>query len=385
MNVLIVASTSLWLSWNFEPLVVAALLAIAAGYLYAARAALGRRPGAPAIKRAQLASFATGWTLLALALVSPLHALGMSYLLTAHMAQHMLLTVVAPPLLLLGIPAWMIEPLFRGRAVGWLASWLTYPAVAYGLYYANIWLWHVPALFDAQPPAAVGITLRLVDAAVVLGALLLIALVLLPRLWRASPWPALRRVPLWLVSAVGLCAVVLILALSSSTSLSAPAFQPHNPLHLLMAALFFGTAIVYWMPVLSPIGAPVRRLSLGASMLYLFVSTQPMMALGALLTFAPQPLYTVYAGAPLILGFTRLGDQQLAGLIMWLLMDVPLLLGISILFFRWMNHQELTARAAAGEYDEIAEPEADLHGAPVGEVGEVGEAAPTMQTMQTMQ
>lgn len=366
---LIFASVSLWLSWSFEPFVVAALMAMAFGYLYAAWPALSQRPDAPTISHAQLAYFAAGWVLLTLALVSPLNVLGMSYLLTAHMLQHLLLTVVAPPLLLLGIPEWMIAPLFRRRWAWRLARWLTYPAVAYGLYYATIWLWHLPALFDAEAPAMVGILSRIADSAIVLGGLALGALVLLPRLWRACPWRVCRGVPLWLVSAAGLCVIVLGVDLSPGIAAWGPAFQPHNPLHLLMTALFFGTAIVYWMPVLSPIAAPVRRLSFGASMLYLFVSTQPMMALGALLTFAPQPLYTTYAGAPLLFGFTRLGDQQLAGLIMWLLMDIPLLLGISILFFRWMNDQELTARAAAGEFDEIAEAAAGVHDGGYGQSG----------------
>jgi putative membrane protein len=42
-----------------------------------------------------------------------------------------------------------------------------------------------------------------------------------------------------------------------------------------------------------------------------------MALLGALLTFAREPLYTIHAVAPLDWGFTPLGDQQLGGLIMW--------------------------------------------------------------------
>jgi hypothetical protein len=91
-------------------------------------------------------------------------------------------------------------------------------------------------------------------------------------------------------------------------------------------------------------------------MLYMFMSAMPMMVIGALLVFASQPLYTRYASAPLLWGFTRLGDQQLAGLIMWLPMDIPLLLTISILFFRWVNQQDLAERAAAGEFDEVFDP-----------------------------
>jgi hypothetical protein len=41
---------------------------------------------------------------------------------------------------------------------------------------------------------------------------------------------------------------------------------------------------------------------------------------------------------------------------MWLPMDIPLLLAISILFFRWVNQQDLAERAAAGEFDEVFDP-----------------------------
>jgi cytochrome c oxidase assembly factor CtaG len=156
--------------------------------------------------------------------------------------------------------------------------------------------------------------------------------------------------------------MVLAIAGPLNAATWSPVFQPHEPLHLLMDALFFVTALLYWMPILSPIPALLPRLSLGAGMLYMFVSTQPMMALGALLTFAPQPLYTRYAAAPLLLGFTRLGDQQMAGLIMWLPMDIPLLIAVSILLFRWVGEHDLAERIAAGEFDE-SEQEALVAGA----------------------
>ncbi|MFI5272250.1 MAG: cytochrome c oxidase assembly protein [Ktedonobacterales bacterium] len=370
MSIPIFASTSLWLSWYFEPLVVAILTAIAGGYCYALVRNHRQPPQArQPVERARVAAFATGFALLALALVSPLHALGMSYLLTAHMVQHMLLTVVAPPLLLLGLPGWMLAPVFRVSWVLRVARWLTFPVVAYGLYNATIWIWHLPPLFDAEAPPVASIGLRLVDFAVVFGSLLIVALVALPllvtralavraprRLIRLAPASA-RRVGA-LVSAAGVSVVIALTLVGPLNAVAwGPAFQPHNPLHLLMVALFFATAILYWTPILSPIPELVPRLSFGAGMLYMFISTQPMMALGALLTFAPQPLYSRYAGAPLLWGFTRLGDQQFAGLIMWLPMDIPLLIALSVLFFRWMNHQELTERAAAGEFDEVAEPE----------------------------
>ena len=52
-----------------------------------------------------------------LALASPLDALSDDYLFTAHMVQHNLLTLIAPPLLLAGIPGWLVDFLVRNPAV----------------------------------------------------------------------------------------------------------------------------------------------------------------------------------------------------------------------------------------------------------------------------
>ena len=80
----------------------------------------GRAPGA-ASASAQAACFWLGWTLLALALVSPLHWLG-EHLFTAHMIEHELLMVVAAPLLVLARPGgammWALPARWRGPIGG---------------------------------------------------------------------------------------------------------------------------------------------------------------------------------------------------------------------------------------------------------------------------
>jgi cytochrome c oxidase assembly factor CtaG len=126
--------------------------------------------------------------------------------------------------------------------------------------------------------------------------------------------------------------------------------RTHNPLHVLMNLLFIGTSLLYWAPILSPANEVAKRISPLFGMLYMFISTQPMMALGAILTFSSQPLFHIYDNAPLIWGFTRLGDQQLAGLTMWLLMDIPLIIVLSVLFFRWVSALDRAERRAADEY-----------------------------------
>ena len=108
----------------------------------------------------QAASYALGWLTLVLALASPLDALG-AHLFSAHMVQHELLMIVCAPLLVAGRPlaawAWALpRPWLRGlRGVGAVPglglAWhvLTRPMVAWALHGLAVWLWHVPALFDA--------------------------------------------------------------------------------------------------------------------------------------------------------------------------------------------------------------------------------------------
>src|SRR2546430_16912061 len=57
----------------------------------------------------RVASFAAALVVLFLALNGPLHNLSDSYLFSAHMVQHLVLTLVFPPLLLYGTPAWGSE------------------------------------------------------------------------------------------------------------------------------------------------------------------------------------------------------------------------------------------------------------------------------------
>jgi putative membrane protein len=147
-------------AWEFEPLVVLALVASAAVYRRGSRrlrAAVGANRGLPGW---QTACYWTGWWTLVIALASPLHAWG-QVLFSAHMTQHELLMLAAAPLLVLGRP--MVAFLFalpRGdarylsrmvRSPGFRRAWefVTRPLVAWGLHAAALWLWHVPVLFEA--------------------------------------------------------------------------------------------------------------------------------------------------------------------------------------------------------------------------------------------
>jgi cytochrome c oxidase assembly factor CtaG len=100
------------------------------------------RFGAP---RWRIACFAGSLGLLAIAFWTPLHHLGLHYLLTAHLLQNVILAEWAPLLAVLGISRTMADALARIR----LWRFLTHPAVALPVWLASYFAWHAPPLFDA--------------------------------------------------------------------------------------------------------------------------------------------------------------------------------------------------------------------------------------------
>lgn len=154
------ADTAVLSTWSFEPWVVCCL-AVSAVLYAIGLGRLWRRAGrghGVSVRRAS--AFAAGWLTLVVALVTPLDPMG-SVLFSAHMVQHELLMVVVAPLLVLGQPlalwAWALPQSWR-RTMGrffhhaaWRVPWLivTGPLVAWLLHALALWLWHIPALFDA--------------------------------------------------------------------------------------------------------------------------------------------------------------------------------------------------------------------------------------------
>jgi putative membrane protein len=100
------------------------------------------RFGAP---RWRIGCYAGAMGLLAVAFWTPLHHLGLHYLLTAHLLQNVLLAEWAPLLAVLGVSRPMAERLARVRA--WRV--LVHPAVALPVWLLDYFAWHVPAVYDA--------------------------------------------------------------------------------------------------------------------------------------------------------------------------------------------------------------------------------------------
>ena len=139
-----------WLTqWNLEPSILIGTALITGLYLYAVGPYRKRQfPNEP-IKTGQTLAFLSGMLIMFLALVSPLDELGDSYLFSAHMVQHLCLTILGPPLLLLGTPEWMVKKALSNRSIFQVAKVPTYPVVAFVLFNVDFWLWHAPPLYNA--------------------------------------------------------------------------------------------------------------------------------------------------------------------------------------------------------------------------------------------
>jgi putative membrane protein len=135
-------------SWTLEPGAIA-LVAIA-GFVYVKRwRAVRAHDGARAAGGWRLASFMAGLALVLVALVSPVDRLA-DQILMMHMVQHVILLDFVPILLILGLTKAILRPITRRmQPVEHAAGPLGHPAFAAVFYVAAMWLWHVPALYDA--------------------------------------------------------------------------------------------------------------------------------------------------------------------------------------------------------------------------------------------
>jgi putative membrane protein len=167
MHVLLFAHSSggaigpqdLWHHWSFDPLVWIPLLLAHILYVWGVLRAWARAGVNRIIHLWRAICFMAGELVLVSALISPLDPLGET-LLAAHMAQHILLAAVAPPLLALGHPvlAWTWAFPQHWRRLGATApirflvrtiDVLARPVTATVISAFVLWLWHAPALFEA--------------------------------------------------------------------------------------------------------------------------------------------------------------------------------------------------------------------------------------------
>jgi putative membrane protein len=238
----------LWSAWNADPLVVVGLV-VAAWVFWSGRRRARTTRGTP-----RAVYFSLALLVLAVALLSPLDALSRA-LASAHMAQHLLFTLVAAPLLALSAPA---STLVRGapavvrRTAGrWRhrlhltprkTALLRHPAVAWLLYVGTLWFWHGAVPYDA--------------------------------------------------------------ALAS------------EPLHVLSHATYLASGVLFWRVIVD--SARSRGISPGLGVLLAFGAAMQSVFLSALLTFAATAWYSGYTHTTAPWGLEPLADQQLAGAVMWI-------------------------------------------------------------------
>jgi putative copper resistance protein D len=164
------------LAWRFDPLAVGLIVAVGAAYLWAARRVSRDHPASPQPLR-RTACFLAGLAAIAVALLSPVEAYE-GVLFSVHMVQHMLLQLVAAPLLLAGGPITLAlraaSPSVRRRLLAILQSRvvhaISFPIVAWLLFAATNWGWHFSTLYD---DALENVALHYLQHATLLGAALL--------------------------------------------------------------------------------------------------------------------------------------------------------------------------------------------------------------------
>jgi len=219
----------------------------------------------------RLAFYLAGNATLAIALVSPLEALDDRLLIT-HMLQHLLLLLIAPPLLLLGAPqiplVRAIPPAIAKRSIGLIAKSrtcrslldsITHPVGALIVFSAVMLGWHLPGPFQ--------------------------------------------------------------LALRS------------NGWHIAEHGCFIVAGTFFWYPIVGPWPA-AERCSRWALVPYLLIADAENSVLGAFMVFTGQLLYPFYAAVPRVAGISAITDQIVAGAIMWVPASIVLLVPAVIIVMR---------------------------------------------------
>ena len=134
--------------WDVHPDVVLLCIFVEAAYLYAVTQLRDAVSDAGRVKRSQVALFSSGVLAIYLVAGTPVHDISEQYLLSMHMVQHTVFTLIAAPLLLAGVPVWLWQAILRPRGVMRVARVLTHPVVAFATFNAITVLGHLPAVMN---------------------------------------------------------------------------------------------------------------------------------------------------------------------------------------------------------------------------------------------
>ena len=134
-----------WLKWSIHISTVIGLAILGAIYLWRARQA----GEGQTVTGARKILFFSALFLIFASLNGPLHDLSDDYLFSAHMVQHLILTLAMPPLLIAGVPGWMLRPLLKNRVLGPIARTITKPVWCFIIFNLAIIVWHLPMFYNA--------------------------------------------------------------------------------------------------------------------------------------------------------------------------------------------------------------------------------------------
>jgi len=132
-----------WWRWSVHPSTVIGIAALGVLYVWAA-SHLRQRP-----TTGQKIMFFSGMLVLFASLNGPIHDLSDDYLFSAHMVQHLLLTLAVPPLLLAGTPGWMLRPVLSRRGIAPIARFFTRAMITFVVFNLTIAFWHLPPFYNA--------------------------------------------------------------------------------------------------------------------------------------------------------------------------------------------------------------------------------------------
>ena len=140
--------SAIWSHWHPHPDALIGLAVLQGAYMLGVGPLRERYRLADDVDPRQIATFTLGVLVILASLVSPLHEISDSYLFSGHMVQHVLLTLVAPPLLILGTPPWLMRPLLRPNWAFRGVRIATHPILAFAVFNLVFSIWHIPALYN---------------------------------------------------------------------------------------------------------------------------------------------------------------------------------------------------------------------------------------------
>ena len=297
-------TSALLRSWEWRVEVFIPLLLFAV--VYTAGWQRLRAKGSQLANGWRLLAYWTGIVIIALALLSPIETLS-GQLFFMHMIQHLLLVMLAPPLLMLA------EPM---------------PAL----------MWGLPGGARRHVGGALSALLREKSIA--------------RRALRAATAPGV----VWLLFVVFL--------VGWHDPLAYNATLRSNLVHDVEHLSFFITAMLYWWHVVGAAPRIHKRLSRTAQIVYVIAAIPPNMITGVVIAFAGQVIYRYYLAVPRVWGISALDDQILGGVIMWVPGSMMYMIAVLILTARWLQGEERKPPLPTSKWateERMAAPGLDQH------------------------